>query len=75
MFYNCSSIEELNLTNFNINVLTYVNSMFSGCSSLKELKLFNFLMDNDIDMNFIFSGCSNELKNKIKEQNKNINKY
>ena len=50
--------------------------MFSGCSSLKELNLSNFHINNVIDINGIFNGCSDELKNKIKEQNKNIfNKY
>ena len=46
--------------------------MFSGCSSLKELNLSNFNTNNVINMGLMFDGCSNELKNKIKSDNKNI---
>ena len=39
MFYECSSLEELNLSNFNTNKVTNMYGMFLGCSSLKELNL------------------------------------
>ena len=32
MFYNCSSLEELNLNNFNTNNVKYMNGMFNRCS-------------------------------------------
>ena len=32
MFYGCSSLKELNLSNFNTNNVIYMNSMFNGCS-------------------------------------------
>ena len=38
--------------------------MFSGCSSLLYLNLIHFKK--------MFKNCSNDLKNKIKTQNKNI---
>ena len=47
--------------------------MFSCCSSLKELNISNFNTNNVTDMNLMFYKCSDELKKKIKEQNKNIN--
>ena len=39
MFYGCSSLEELNLSNFNTINVTETNDIFSGCSSLKELNI------------------------------------
>ena len=36
MFCGCSSLKELNLSNFNINNVINMNAMFYGCSSLKE---------------------------------------
>ena len=46
--------------------------MFFGCSSLKELNLNNLNTNNVTNMSDMFFGCSDELKNKIKEQNKSI---
>ena len=46
--------------------------MFYGCSSLKELNLNNFNTNNVTDMRFILKGCSDDLKRKIKSENKNI---
>ena len=71
MFYGCSSLIELNLSNFNTNKVTNMSYMFYRCSSLKELNLSNFNTNNVTDMFGIFDGCSDELINKIKEQNKN----
>ena len=46
--------------------------MFEGCSSLKELNLNNFNTNNVTDMSYMFAGCSDDLKRKIKSENKNI---
>ena len=72
MFYGCSSLKELNLSNFNTNKVTDMSSMFYGCSLLKELNLSNFNTNKVTDMENMFTGCSDELRNKIKEQNKKI---
>ena len=72
MFYECLSLKELNLSNFNTNNVTDMNSMFYGCSSLKELVISNFNTKNVNDINSMFDRCSNELKKRIKKQNKNI---
>ena len=72
MFWGCSSLKELNVTNFNTNKVTNMKGMFLGCSSLKELNLTNFNTDNVTDMLWMFSGCSDDLKKKIKSENKNI---
>ena len=72
MFYKCSSLKKLNLTNFNTNNVTDMYGMFFGCSSLKELNLTNFNTNNVIDMYDMFYGCLDDLKRKIKSENKNI---
>ncbi len=73
MFYECSSLKELNLSNFNTNNATDMGFMFFRCSSLKELNLPNF--NNDTDMLYMFNGCSEQLRNKIRTQYKNLNEY
>ena len=72
MFSNCSSLKKLNLSNFNTNNVSNMNTMFSGCESLIELNLNNFNTDASTKMNHMFYGCSNELVLKIKTQYKNI---
>ena len=72
MFWECDSLKELNLNNFNTNNVTDMSSMFSGCSSLKELTINNFNTNNVIDMKSMFLRCSNKLIMKIKAQYKNI---
>ena len=49
-----------------------MNLMFCKCSSLKELNLNNFNTNNVTYMRRMFSGCSDDLKRKIKSENKNI---
>ena len=39
MFYGCSSLKELNLSNFNTNNVTYMRYMFSGCSDQFKNKI------------------------------------
>ena len=33
MFADCLSLKELNLSNFNINNVTFMRNMFNGCSN------------------------------------------
>ena len=72
MFYGCSSLNELNLNNFNTNNVIDMSCMFFGCSSLNELNLNNFNTNNVTDMYRMLSGCLDELKLKIKGQFKNF---
>ena len=72
MFYECSSLKELNLNNFNTNNVTNMSWMFYGCSSLKELNLYNFNTNNVTSMEGMFYGCSIELIKKIRNQYNNI---
>ena len=72
MFCGCSSLKELNLSNFNTNNVTNMFVMFLDCSSLKELNLSNFNTNNVTNMSGMFSGCSEQFQNKIRAQYKNI---
>ena len=72
MFFECSSLKEINLSNFNTNNVNDMSLMFSGCSSLKELNLSNFNTNNVTNMCWMFLGCSDNLKNKIISQDKNL---
>ena len=72
MFYGCSFLKELNLSNFNTNNVNNMKGMFWGCSALKLLNLNNFNTNNVTDMSYMFGGCLDELKLKIKSQFKNF---
>ena len=39
MFYGCSSLKKLNLSNFNTNNAIEMESIFTKCSSLQEINL------------------------------------
>ena len=58
MFHNCSSLNSINLYNFNANNVTNMSCMFHGCSSLTLINLSNFKTDNVTNMSSIFDGCS-----------------
>ena len=66
MFSGCSSLKQLNLSNFNTNNVTDMVGMFSGCSSLEELNLSNFNTKNVTNMECMFSGCTVQFPNKIR---------
>ena len=46
MFYECSSLSSLNLSNFNTNNVKDMIGMFQLCSSLTSLNLSNFHTNN-----------------------------
>ena len=39
MFYGCSSLKEINLSNFNTNNVTKMNGMFYECSNELKMKI------------------------------------
>ena len=41
MFYGCSSLTNINLSNFNTNNVTHMEGMFSYCSSLNKNNIIN----------------------------------
>ena len=58
IFYYCSSLTNLNLSNFNTQNATNMIYMFSDCSSLKNLNLSNFNTQNVTNMSYMFCNCS-----------------
>ena len=69
MFSRCSSLEKLDLNNFNTTIVTNMYGIFYECSSLTEINLKNFNTENVTDMGFMYSNCSS-----LKEINlKNFN--
>ena len=58
MFSDCSSLKNINLSNFNTNNVTNMIGMFSGCLSLKDINLSNFNTNNVTNMGSMFDGCS-----------------
>lgn len=62
MFYNCSSLTELDLSDFNTDNLVYSAYMFRDCSSLKIIDLSNWDTRKFTNASFtssMFTGCSN----------------
>jgi len=58
MFYNCSSLTYLNLSNFNTNNVTNMSYMFYNCSSLNSLNLSNFNTNNVKNISCMFYGVN-----------------
>ena len=58
LFCDCSSIINLDFSNFNTKNVIYMSTMFSGCSSLKSLDLSNFNTENVRDLNCMFMECT-----------------
>ena len=76
MFQNCSSIEEIDLSNWNIANSAYLNDMFFECKNLKKVKFPKETVITYGYINNMFEGCEN-LKtidlSSIKETKKNCN--
>ena len=58
MFYDCSNIVSLDVSEFDTSNVTDMTAMFLGCSNLKYLDVSKFDTSNVIGMVFMFSGCS-----------------
>ena len=59
MFYECSNLTFLDLSNFDTSNVTSMNVLFYGCSSLTSLNLSNFDTSNVTDMSLMFLECNN----------------
>jgi len=78
MFFDCSSLKEINLSSFDTSQVTNMSYMFYSCSSLKEINLSSFNTNQVTDMSGMFYNCSsldelNTNDEKIKKQFKNDN--
>lgn len=58
MFYGCSKLTDLDVSNFNTENVGTMNGMFYNCSSLTNLDVSDFNTENVGDMNMMFAGCS-----------------
>ena len=58
MFNNCSSLKELDLSNFDTSNVTSMNMMFYYCTSLTKLDLSSFNTSNVTSMYNMFYSCS-----------------
>ena len=66
MFYNCSQLKSIDVSNFKTDSLSYVGYMFAGCSSLTSIDLSTFTINikSDLDylhmvyIEYLFSNCS-----------------
>ena len=75
IFFNCSSLTSLNLSNFNTNNVKYMSGMFCYCSSLTFLNLSNFNTNNVTNMSGMFDGVNNEKCKLICEDEGILNKF
>ena len=58
MFYGCSGLTSLDLSDWDTSNVTDMNSMFQFCNGLTSLNLRNFNTSNVTHMNGMFYGCS-----------------
>ena len=58
IYYECTSLTNIDLSNFNTNNITNMSNMFSGCASLTDINLSNFNTNNVTNMSGMFMGCS-----------------
>ena len=59
MFYGCSGLTSLDLSNFNTSQVTNMTWMFDGCSGLTSLDLSNFNTSQVTIFVGMFKGCEN----------------
>ena len=64
MFCGCSSLTNIDLSNFVTQNVTNLESMFDRCSFLRNINLSNFNTQNVINMRGMFYGCPS-----LKKQN------
>jgi surface protein len=58
MFYGCSNLTTLDVSNFNTNIVTSMDAMFFGCTNLTSIDLSSFNTSKVTNMNSMFNGCN-----------------
>ena len=58
MFKNVKNITTINLANFDLSTITFMESFFEGCTSLKSVDLSNCDVSRVVSMNYMFSNCT-----------------
>ncbi len=59
MFYGCSALETIDVSNFDTRAVTDMIDMFNACTALQTLDLSSFDTRNVINMQQMFYGCVN----------------
>ena len=72
MFYECKSLKNLNLSDFDTQNVIDMDYIFSGCKSLMKINLTNFNTQNVKNMSGIFDGCNSLKKQFVITNDKNI---
>ena len=79
IFCKCSSLTNINLSNFNTQNVTNMCWMFYECSSLTNIDLSKLNTQNVMDMSSMFFGCSSltniDLSNFNTQNVKDMYKY
>ena len=57
MFYDCKSLQGIDLSHFQTSKVLNMNAMFYGCSSLTTIDLSAFDTQNVSNMSYMFSAC------------------
>lgn len=57
MFYNCDSLIDLNVDDFDTSNAEDFNGMFHGCNKLTQLNVKHFNANSVLHMSYLFSGC------------------
>ena len=57
LFYNCSALTELDLSNFDTSNVTNMNNMFYNCNKLATLDVSNWNTSKVTNMTYMFSSC------------------
>ena len=65
MFYGCSSLTNIDLSNFNTQNATNMRGMFYGCNSLTNIDLSYFNTQNINNMNNMFYECNSLVEKNI----------
>jgi len=66
MFWDCSSLESIDLSSFDTSKVNDMSSMFNSCSSLESIDLSSFNTSNVNDMSCMFYDCFSLKKENIK---------
>ena len=69
MFSGCSSLTNINLSNFNTQNVIDMSYMFYQCSSLKNVNISNFNTQNVKYIKDMFDGCSSLPNKNLPELN------
>ena len=75
MFYDCSNLTSLDVSNFDTSKVTSMSSMFMDCSGLTSLDLSSFDTSNVMNMQYMFGWCDTLVNLYINFDTSNVTDY